>query len=908
MKINPKKAMIIINGDIKTEKIEDCNYNRSTKKMDIIFSDNPQHTYSYLYGKVEQLKNPAVLNPNLVTLYEKGTKLCDVSAIYEFKGSKDTYYHVIFGDDTQKSFKGSKITVNRTDLLPDQSKSVAEYFKQAAWLSDLKNEETGERMLAKKYEKFSINKNGTAAAWYLDPDAKIIREEKKDQKEGEERLIPIFPFGVNSSQYEALTHALEDPISIIQGPPGTGKTQTILNIIANLIMQDKNVQIVSNNNAATENVYEKLKKNGFSFLAAPLGSAKNKAEFLNTQDGLYPDLTSWRLEETDLLSEIHIQSEKLKPYFAKKEELAALKQEYASLITEQQYFNQYKQDRKIDSQLVKRRSFKQWQALWQEYQRKMESKGKPGMFFRLKAFLLFGIRSGKGMDSAQISTSIQSMCYERRAEELRAQIESLSEDINSENPVQTVTELSMAALKDKLSRKYENKMERLLFSESNLRDNWQDFLNEYPVVLSTTFSSRNSLHESAVFDYVIMDEASQADIVTGVLALSSAKNAVIVGDVKQLPHVVKGHIKDTAEAIFADFHIKEGYHFKKSFLQSVTEILPDVKTTLLREHYRCHPKIIGFCNQKFYNGRLVIMTEDKGEKEVLTTIKTVPGNHVRDHYSQRQIDVIIKEVLPGITDKKNIGIISPYNNQTEELTKQVTGIDSATVHKFQGREKDTIIISTVDDEITDFSDDPFLLNVAVSRAKNKLILVTTGNEQARKGNISDLIDYMAYQNFDIADSKVYSVFDYLYKQYEKDRILYLQKHKRISGYDSENLMYALLEDILSEEKYGSFSVICHFPTNMVFKDIGILNDAELAYMKNPATHLDFLIYSRISKKPVLAIEVDGYTYHREKTRQERRDRMKDHIAKAYGLPLLRFKTNGSGEKEKIIKKLNELTG
>ena len=40
-----------------------------------------------------------------------------------------------------------------------------------------------------------------------------------------------------------------------------------------------------------------------------------------------------------------------------------------------------------------------------------------------------------------------------------------------------------------------------------------------------------------------------------------------------------------------------------------------------------------------------------------------------------------------------------------------------TVYKFQGREKNTIIISTVDDELTDFVDDPNLINVAVSRAK-----------------------------------------------------------------------------------------------------------------------------------------------------------------------------------------------
>ena len=62
-------------------------------------------------------------------------------------------------------------------------------------------------------------------------------------------------------------------MSVIQGPPGTGKTQTILNILANLLVQNRTIEIVSNNNSATENVLEKLAspKYGLDFLVAPLG-------------------------------------------------------------------------------------------------------------------------------------------------------------------------------------------------------------------------------------------------------------------------------------------------------------------------------------------------------------------------------------------------------------------------------------------------------------------------------------------------------------------------------------------------------------------------------------------------------------------------------------------------------------
>ena len=81
------------------------------------------------------------------------------------------------------------------------------------------------------------------------------------------------------------------------------------------------------------------------------------------------------------------------------------------------------------------------------------------------------------------------------------------------------------------------------------------------------------------------------------------------------------------------------------------------------------------------------------------------------------------------------------------------------------------------------------------------------------------------------------------------------------------------------------------------------NDAECKYVMNNSTHLDFLIYNRVSKKPILAIEVDGYEYHQNGTKQFNRDKMKNNILDLYNIPYLRFSTNGYGEKEKIINKL-----
>ena len=120
-----------------------------------------------------------------------------------------------------------------------------------------------------------------------------------------------------------------------------------------------------------------------------------------------------------------------------------------------------------------------------------------------------------------------------------------------------------------------------------------------------------------------MDEASQVSIETGALALTCAKNAVIVGDTLQLPNVVTDEDRTKLTAIMELYHIHEGYDCAKySFLESVRTIIKNVPETTLREHYRCHPRIINFCNQKFYGGKLLIMTHDNDEEDVLCAYLT----------------------------------------------------------------------------------------------------------------------------------------------------------------------------------------------------------------------------------------------------------------------------------------------
>lgn len=75
---------------------------------------------------------------------------------------------------------------------------------------------------------------------------------------------------------------------------------------------------------------------------------------------------------------------------------------------------------------------------------------------------------------------------------------------------------------------------------------------------------------------------------------------------------------------------------------------------------------------------------------------------------------------------------------------------------------------------------------------------------------------------------------------------------------------------------------------------------------NILTHTDFLIFNKLDKMPILVVEVDGYAYHVNNPRQVARDRMKDAILEKYGIPILRLRTNESGEEARLYIKLKEI--
>jgi len=839
-------------------------------------------------------------------IYIDGKDETDRIVSYSYRDDKCV---IIFkNNDKEYSYSRDRAKIVKTAIYDDKTYNTFNYLKEIANTVGLKTEE-GDNILSKSYQRISFISKDCILANYLNGTRFLISNSNHP--------VEIFPFGFNISQEKSVNKVLTCSMSVIEGPPGTGKTQTILNIIANAVMNGQSVAVVSSNNSATKNIYEKLEKNGIEFIAALLGNSQNKKEFVDCQTNI-PDLSEFKLSDKEkgkIKENTQTLFDQLTEYLFKKNELALLKQELDNINTEYQHFqNIYKEQIDKFIEIKQNITTDDLLTLWLSIENQAKKGKKFGFIKRWIFRIKYGIKD-KLFYTYSFEKMIcicQSIYYNEKIFELterRKTLETLLKRFSFDSKMKKHTKLSMQLLKAELYEKYGCK-KREIYTIEELRSKSSEFIKDYPVIMSTTYSLRRSLSDDISYDYVIIDESSQVDLATGALALSCAKRAVIVGDLKQLPNVVDSITQEKTDLVFDSFNLPEPYRYSNhSLLSSVMELFPDVPKTLLREHYRCHPKIIEFCNKKFYDNQLIILTEQTGKRQPLIVYKTPPGNHARERMNQRQIDIIKQEIIPKERlQTVDLGIVTPYRNQTDALQKafQETTIKADTVDKFQGRENEVIILSTVDNEISNFTDNLNRLNVAVSRAITQLILVVNGNDNEKDSNIADLIRYIEYNNFSVVQSDLCSIFDYLYKGYEEKRTKIISKGGNVSEFDSENLMYTLIKEVLSYDNFSKYGVLLHFPVRNLIRDFSKLNEQEQKYASNPLTHLDFLIYNKLGKNSVLAIEVDGFANHKDGTKQAERDRMKDKILEKYGLPLLRFATNGSNEKVKLMNKLSEM--
>lgn len=284
-----------------------------------------------------------------------------------------------------------------------------------------------------------------------------------------------------------------------------------------------------------------------------------------------------------------------------------------------------------------------------------------------------------------------------------------------------------------------------------LKAMWESIFLCFPVVTTTLHAMDKKKFPmiSGIFDTLMIDEAGQALIHTAIGPMMRFRKALVVGDVFQLEPIRTIENHSILEKVDLPMEIKENIDIDKNSVQHAADRGSEVFDLLnqqevgivLEEHRRCENAIVQFSNQNVYDNCLKIVNQDE-PKEFLGKnfcMLDVRGMKTKQNENRSEVEACIR-IVKYLTGKygndyrRKIGIITPYKNQAHLLAKSLPDVDSGTVHVFQGREKEVILMSMVVDNIQGDSGTFFVgnkanfLNVAFTRAKKQLILI--GNYEA----------------------------------------------------------------------------------------------------------------------------------------------------------------------------------
>jgi len=127
----------------------------------------------------------------------------------------------------------------------------------------------------------------------------------------------------------------------------------------------------------------------------------------------------------------------------------------------------------------------------------------------------------------------------------------------------------------------------------------------------------------------------------------------------------------------------------------------------------------------------------------------------------------------------------------------------------------------------------------------------------------------------------------------------LSKYKeRPNDHKTELLMYDLINEVLKDYSYIGYSMHTRLATLVNLLDT--FSNEERRYILHPLAHVDFLFYNKVSKEKLFVLEVDGIKYHEQDKKQAEHDKIKDRVLQVNNIPIYRFKTNESNEKQRLI--------
>ncbi len=294
-----------------------------------------------------------------------------------------------------------------------------------------------------------------------------------------------------------------------------------------------------------------------------------------------------------------------------------------------------------------------------------------------------------------------------------------------------------------------------------------DKLDNCKIILTTISSaiSNAELFELYKFDIGIIDEASQIIEVQLVGLLSYFEKFIMIGDEKQLPAVCSQDFdfRRVENQLLKNVHLFDLGESLFSRLLKICKSNSIPNYILLEEQGRMNYEIMQLANKMFYNNELKLLFQDLKTKKYLENpiifVDNISSNQIKiDDNEAKFISKLINKLIQDGLKPEEIGVISPFrlqcHNIKNHLDKSIkNSILVDTVERFQGSEKEVIIISFAtnkeylvkqissiyqfENEIVDRK-----LNVAITRAKQQLVLIGNSNILSNSSIFNELLKYI----------------------------------------------------------------------------------------------------------------------------------------------------------------------
>ena len=609
-----------------------------------------------------------------------------------------------------------------------------------------------------------------------------ISESFYDTENSDEEILQ--PYDLSDSQMKIVKGARTNPLTVITGPPGTGKSYTISAIIADHLQRGKRVLFASRMEKAVDVIVDRLEDTIGEFAVAKSGNRKAQLKLVEKLEKLTgPGTPAKRISKEELTS--------LKSHYSElRESIDEFEDEFIDVVDYERNWAEIQESlneiekkiQKVDSKFQINKESHYAHLLTTPVQLASALKKWNKKFFTT----WWGntvLKKVKNVLKVPLNTSLddvikllKSLKDARQLAQLENEIQKFENINNLWVKIQelrgelrdTALEYVRAILMGNLYliiNTHEKRMDLTTFIKSlkntNMRQkialrekvNIETLLQAFPCWASTTSQLSQILPLTAgIFDLVIFDESSQCDLASAAPALYRGNRAVIVGDPKQLTHVV--FLGKQAEiAAFANNKVppdaQASYRFTTTNLFDVADSrVHQSHTYMLDEHFRSDPQIIGFSNRKFYNGNLRIMTERPvtNTKSSAIEVDYVHGRRTEETVNPKEIEAVFRHVDEIISQSNDrhpttIGILCPFRDQVNAISKEVPQhltldqvekhkIVIGTAHSLQGDEKDVIILSLSLDPhyhrmTLKFLETPNVFNVAITRAKKKLIVISS---------------------------------------------------------------------------------------------------------------------------------------------------------------------------------------